>query len=262
MSKTHIVAIANQKGGVGKTTVAFNLARALALKGKKVLAIDCDIQGSLTINFLGMGSEITARTEQLFGGGGEVQLKEVAKNLYLFGTRPNDTSLTLTSQKPGALSMFKKTVQHIAATGKFDFIVLDTDPHISDITTAVLATATLLLIPVEAVELAMAGASCLVHELLRLREEQNSEARWLGFVVNKLMPTNYQRQNLLDLRKKFERGHVFGATLSHLTAFQVAASSRQGVIEYEPDGDAAHQMNVFVNEFLARVQATERKGKK
>lgn len=257
MVKTHIVAIANQKGGVGKTVVAFNLARALALKGKKVLAIDCDSQGSLTLNFLGTKQKISSTTQQLFEGGKSLALQSVGSNLWLFGTSGNDGSLTLASEKPGALTTFKDTVRRIAATGKLDYIIIDTNPYISNVTLAVLATATLLLVPLEAAELAISGAYCLVQELMRLRKEGNSEARWLGFVVNKYMQTSYQRAYLNYLRQKFHRGDVFESTLSHLTAFQVAGSQRLGVIEYEPEGEAAHQVTVFLKEFLARVKATE-----
>lgn len=257
MAKTHIVAIANKKGGVGKTVVAFNLARALALRGKKVLAIDCDEQGSLTLSFLGGKPELKCKTEQLFEGDSKLTLQNVGSNLWLFGTMPDDGSMTLASAKPGALTSFKDTVRQIAATGKFDYIIIDTNPFISNVTIAVLATATQLLVPLEAVELAISGAYSLVQELLRLRKEGNSEARWLGFVVNKLMQTSYQRAYLNFLRKTFKRGDVFESTLSHLTAFQVAGSRRESVLEYEPEGEAAHQLTVFVNEFLSRIQTSD-----
>lgn len=261
MTKTHIVAIANKKGGVGKTVVAFNLARALALRGKKVLAIDCDEQGSLTLSFLGGRPELKCKTEQLFEGDTKLTLQNVANNLWLFGTMPDDGGMTLASGKPGALAAFKDTVRQIAATGRFDYIIIDTNPFISNVTIAVLATATHLLIPLESVELAISGAYSLVKELQRLRKEGNSEARWLGFMVNKFMQTTYQRACLNFLRKTFRREDVFESTLSHLTAFQAAASQRVSVLEYEPDGEAAHQLTVFVNEFLSRIQGAVGKKK-
>lgn len=256
MKKTHIVAIANKKGGVGKTVVAFNLARALALRGKKVLAIDCDEQGSLTLSFLGGKPTLDLKTEQLFQGDMKYRLQSLDENgnIYLFGTMPDDGGMTLAAEQPGALTTFKKTVRTIAATGRFDYIIIDTNPFISNITIGVLATATCLLVPLEAVELAVSGAYSLVKELLRLRKEGNSEAYWLGFVINKYMPTIYQRRYLNFLRKNFPSGEVFESTLSHLTAFQVAGSERVSVLEYEPEGEAAHQFTVFVNEFLDRIR--------
>lgn len=264
MQNTHIVAIANRKGGVGKTTVAFNLARALALRGKKVLAIDCDEQGSLSLCMLGETKALTSKTEQLFRTkGGKVVLQKADENLglWLFGTVPNDGALTLASELPDAPNTFKRNVQRLAATGKFDFIIIDTNPFISESTLAVLATATELLVPLESVKMVLSGAHALVMELAKLRKENRSRARWLGFVVNRFTQTSFQRDCLNWLRRTLKGNELFETMLSQLTAFQVAAAKGLSVIEYEPDGEAAHQVTVFVNEFLRRLGPSQAQAK-
>lgn len=254
--KTHIVAVANRKGGVGKTTVAFNLARALALRGKRVLAIDCDEQGSLTLSMLGTTKNIQCKTEQLFAvNPGKLSPQQMDENLSLWfiGTIPNEGSLTLASEAADAPNLFRKNVQRLATAAKLDFIILDTNPFISECTQAVLATATDLLIPVESVKMVISGAYDLVKELAKLRREKQSNARWLGFIVNKFQRNSFQRDCLRWIHRNFNGEEVFASKLHLLTAFQVSQSMGLSVVEYEEDGEAAHQVTVFVNEFLKRL---------
>lgn len=256
MSGTHILAIANRKGGVGKTTVAFNIARGLALRGKKVLMIDCDEQGSLTLCALGDVTGLTSMAEQLFRPDlGEIRVQRVDKKLklWIFGTIPNNDSLTLASLMPDGPNTFKRNVQGIAATGRYDFIIIDTNPFISEATRAVLASVTELLIPLESVKMVLSGAHALVMELARLRKENRSKARWLGFMINRFMQTTDQRDCLNWLRNKLKDNELFDAKLSQLAAFQGATTRGLSVIEYEPAGEAAHQMTVFLNELLRRI---------
>lgn len=252
---THILAIANQKGGVGKTAIAFNLARTLARSKKRILCIDNDTQGNLTLGLLGKKPEIKSPAEQLFKDGvTNLSIQEVDRNLWLFGTHPNDQGLALASMEQGGPTNFKKIVQSIAAKGTFDFIIIDTNPYVSNLTIASLAAASLVLIPMEASGNALAGVTCLLQELKKLKQEGHSTAKWLGFIVNKLRNTNYQQDYFKLLKDRFP-ADVFKTALSSLTAFEESPERRVGVIEYEPEGNAAHQMKLFVKEFLARVKA-------
>ena len=253
MAACHIVAVANQKGGVGKTVLAFNLAHGLAKKGNRVLCIDNDPQGNLTLSFIGNKGEILSTTDQLY----QAEVKEiqtVSNNVWLYGVSSDGQALEAAAEATGGPNNFQTVVGKLGESGHFDYIIIDTNPYFSNLTIAAFVAATVVFIPLEASENALKGASRLLKELSRLKKEGYSNARWLGFAVNKLRPTSYQRSCVLALRKAFPED-VFETTLSQLTAFEESPARQKSVWDYEPDGQAAFQMELLIQEFLKRIKA-------
>lgn len=255
MSACHIVAVANQKGGVGKTVMAFNLAHGLARKGKRVLAIDNDPQGNLTLGFIGNKGEIRSTTDQLYRGDvKEIQGVGTGSHLWLYGVSSDGQALEAAAEASDGPSNFQSVLEKLGKSGHFDYIIIDTNPYFSNLTIAAFVAATVVFIPLEASENALKGASRLLKELSKLKREGYSNARWLGFAVNKLRPTSYQRMCVHSLRKAFPED-VFETTLSQLTAFEESPGKQKSVWEYDPEGQAAFQMEVLVQEFLKRIKA-------
>lgn len=248
-----IICIANQKGGVGKTTVTFNLAHGLARKGKRVLCIDNDPQGSLTLCTLPKGQELTAKTESLYIGKAK-SFQQAAPNLWLLGVVPNDPILESTAMRPDGPRNFQSILVQLAESDKLDFVIIDTNPHISNLTIAALASSHHLLIPIEASKFAVAGAEVLLRELVQLIQSGHSVAKLLGFLICKMKNTDYQRlyrKHLLEMYPK----HIFENYLSSLTNFEESPAMKMSIFDYEPDGKAAWQMQVVVEEFLRRINA-------
>lgn len=258
--ETKILCIANQKGGVGKTTVAFNLAHELARKGFKVLAIDNDPQGNLTLFAMPEGQEVTHKTDRLYVGHIE-DFEHVAANLWLLAVLPNDPLLELAAKKVDGPAKFQSVMQQLAETGNFDFIVIDTNPYISNITTAALAASDHVIIPIEADMLSRAGAAVLLNELTELFKTRQTRATFLGYVLNKIRLTNYQEQYAALIREEWP-DFVFASTLSYLSAFQESPAYHLPVTAYAHRSDAAKQVRALVREILKKLDIpTTRRGK-
>lgn len=250
-----IICIANQKGGVGKTTVALNLAHGLARKKKKVLCIDNDPQGSLTLCMLPRGQELTAKTESLYLGKTET-FQQIAPGLWLLGVKPNDPHLEVAAAKKLGPANFQSILLQLAESSTFDFVIVDTNPHISNITRAALAGSQFVLMPIVASKLAVAGAEVLFSELAQLGKAGYSVADFLGFLVCKFKNTNYQRAWRRSLMRDYPE-HMFENYLSSLTIFEESPSAGKSVFDYDSDEKAAFQMHMVVEEFLKRIEARE-----
>lgn len=250
MSK--VIVLANQKGGVGKTTLCFNLVHGLARLGKKVLAIDNDPQGSLTTCFLDTSKTPQSLTMSIYQGSGAT-FQQVADNLYLSGVILNDPGLELAAESANGTTMFKAAIEQLKSKNYFDYILIDTNPYISDLTIAAFMVADKYIIPVQAAKLSFVGAVTLVKEMNRLIREKLAHGAFMGFAINQLAYTASQRAYTLLLEKKFSR-LVFESRLHRRTAFEESPSRQKSIFDYEPDGEAANEMRLFVNEFLAKME--------
>lgn len=257
--KTRIICIANQKGGVGKTTVCMNLAHGLAKKGMRVLAIDNDPQGSLTLCMLPRNEPLTAKTEALYIGQVNT-FQVVAQNVWLLGVVPNDPVLESAALQKVGPRNFQSVLMQLAESKTFDYILIDTNPTVSNLTIAALASSHHVLVPTQATKFAVAGLEVLFGELAALIESQHTAARFLGFLVCKRKNTAYQREWHNYIKEKYPK-YVFKSYLSELTAFEESTSDRLSIFDYVPDGDtgsqakASVQMKAAVDEVVKRIES-------
>jgi len=170
-----IIAIANQKGGVGKTTTTINLSASLAAKGKKVLVIDMDPQGNTTSGFGVDKNELENTVYELILGECSIQeclLKDVIDNISMIPSNVNlaaaEIELIGVEKKEFIL---KNEVDWIK--DQFDFIIIDCPPSLSMLTVNAMTTADTVLVPIQCEYYALEGLSQLIHTVNLVRERLN-----------------------------------------------------------------------------------------
>ncbi len=195
-----IIAIANQKGGVGKTTTAINLAACLAEKGKKVLAIDMDSQGNMTSG-LGVDKEELTNTiyETLIGecNLGESMIVDVFPNLNLI---PASRDLAgaevdfIDKDKPQHI--LKNIVRSIRK--KFDFIIIDCPPALGMLTINAMTAADTVIVPIQCEFYALEGLSQLLYTINLIKKKLNKNLEIEGVVFTMYDTRNNLSQDVVE----------------------------------------------------------------
>ena len=185
-----IIAVANQKGGVGKTTTAINLSSCLSALGKRVLAIDMDPQGNMTSG-LGVDKDNVEKTVyDLIIGRATVEeclCKEVFENLDLL---PTNIDLSAVENKE---FIIRDEVAKIR--GNYDFVIVDCPPSLSMLTINAMTTADTVLVPIQCEYYALEGLSQLMHTIDLVKERLNPDLEMEGVVF-----TMYNARTNLSLQ--------------------------------------------------------------
>ena len=244
-----IIVIANQKGGVGKTTTAVNLGVALAKFGHRVAIMDLDSQGALTVNFGLDPYEVKPSTHDLLVGestafsdvvhkrqlefqlGGKAEIAVLPANAELVSAEYKLLKLS------GRTTRLKKALN--PAEEDYDYIVLDTPPGLGLLTVNGLVAGDELLIPVATDYLAMRGVRALLESVWLIRSRANPALKLLGLVPTLYRPeSSHSDAVVAEMRKVFK--HKVSKTIIPVDeAASAAPAARKSVIEYQPESAAA-----------------------
>lgn len=258
-----IIAVANQKGGVGKTTVARELSACFALRGYQTLVIDCDPQGNLTQSWV---------DESIY----ELTLSHVLIEPEAVGTKksepiplsdtiietpvnhldlvPADIRLARFEMQPDYLTHRLKNQLNELDTDEYDFVFLDCPPQLGKLLTTALYAADFVLIPCAADAMGLQGLADLAFTVGQVKKNVNAHLEMLGAVMNLYKPNrNLSAEARSAVEEAIELvGSVFETNLHDYSKVAEAPSQRLPVVLYAPNHKATEQFNNLTDEVLEK----------
>lgn len=249
-----IIVIANQKGGVGKTTTAINLSAALARKGKRVLLIDLDPQGNSSLSFVdseqinGSVFELLTELEQPWSN--FVHQTKV-ENLHIV---PSKISLAkLEAKLVGDFDAIFRLRDRIELIRKdYDYILLDTPPTLGIITVNALVAATDVLIPIQSSYFALEGTDDLLETIEKVRARPNPELSLLGVLV-----TLFDKRTALSKDVEAHIRKVFGTKafktiITRSVRLEESPAHKETIFSYAPNSSGAGEYQKLCEEVIKR----------
>ncbi len=250
-----IITVANQKGGVGKTTTAVNFSAALAHHGSRVLLLDLDPQATATITFCPL-EEITVSLYDVLVGKGlsvdEVVRPTAVENLVL---APAKISLAkLEASLVGQFDAPFRLKDALTSIRKnYDYIVIDTPPSLSIMTVNALVASTHLLIPIQAAYYALEGTDDLLDTIERVRARPNPELQLLGVLVTMFdKRTNLARDTHQHIQKVFG-DKVFKTVISRSIRLEESPAYKEAIFSFAPNSKGALEYYKLSEEVIERV---------
>jgi len=248
-----IVAITNQKGGVGKTTTAVNLGAALAEAGWRVLLVDVDAQGNAA-STLGAPRGVRPNIFDALLGARALEDCIIATSIERLDLAP--ASLDLAGAEI-ELAGAPQREQRLAAVldgvrGRYDFILIDCGPSLGLITINALTAADHVLIPVQCEYLALEGLAALIETVARVQQQLNPALSLLGVVATMYDGrTRLARDVVAELRRHIDT--LFGTIVPRSVRLGEAPSHRMAVLQYAPASRGAEAYRQLAQEVLERV---------
>ena len=255
------IAIINQKGGVGKTTTAVNLAHGLALSGKKTLVFDLDPQGNAT-TALGVDkfTEAPSSYDFLMGEGdsrGECSPTR-NENVFLYPANISLVRAEMELHDRGAERNF--TLRHSLAAQALphEVILFDAPPSLGLLTMNILMAADFVIIPVQCEFLALEGLSMLLDTIEEVKKVQNRKLVMLGCALTMVdLRTNLSQQVIRDMRNHLGK-KVFKTLIPRTIRLSESPSHGKTIFEYERWGAGARAYEALSQEVLGRLQAVSK----
>jgi len=249
-----LFAIANQKGGVGKTTTAVNLSACLAANGKRVLLIDLDPQGNAT-SAVGLEDTAGHSLYEALIGHANINEKIIATRFDRLSMIPADLDLAgaeiEVARLDDHLTRLRDVLAGLNTETEFDYMFLDCPPSLGILMTNALAAAHQLLIPLQCEYFALEGLSKIVHLVSQIRAVNDRLS--IGGIIMTMYDarTNLSQQVVNEVRKHFP-DLVYQTIIPRSVRLGEAPSFGKPIIEYEPNGAGATAYRALAEEFVQR----------
>ena len=248
--QARVIAFANQKGGVAKTTTTLNLAAAFAEKGHRVLCIDMDPQGNLTMS---QGIDPDTLEQSMFDVlVHDVSIREVIKR------REVDVACSSIDLAGAEIAMSMKIGRERALDkalapirDDYDFICIDTPPSLGLLTINALTAADKVIVPVQCEYLSMRGLIQLQNTLSMIRENLNPDVEIAGILPTMVDSRTLHAKEAIELLEENFGDRVFGARIRKTIRFAEAPVKGMSVLKYDPTGTAADAYRQLAKEVLS-----------
>lgn len=254
MEFTNIIAIANQKGGVGKTTTAINLAHALSLHGEKVLLIDLDPQGSATA---GMGfdlEKLNYTTADLLNGN-KIEIEDViyhCSNIDFIPTNPllAQVARSMIGSTNSELRLAQKLKKLKAA---YSVIIIDAHPGFGPLLNSALNAATGIIVPVDSSYYAMIGIKELHREINLIKEGTNPGLQIYGYLLTLMDNTKISNEVAQALHEQFG-DLLFKTKIRRAVCLREACTLGKDIFSYKANSVSSEEYNLLAYEVLSRLK--------
>ena len=251
-----IIAIANQKGGVAKTTTCLNLGHALSERGRRVLLVDLDPQASLTIS---LGVDVRNLTSTIYDvlltTNADLSIKGIIQATGIKGVSLAPASIDLSKAEMDLFSemnrerALKDALKPVESA--YDYILIDCPPSLGLLTTNALAAADAVLIPLQSDYLAMRGAELLLATIEKVRRKLNPKLELLGVLATMHdARTSHSRDVLKEVRAAFG-DQTFDAVIPYSVSAKESVVSGKSILQYDGKSKLARSYRALADEILA-----------
>ncbi|HEX9800689.1 MAG TPA: ParA family protein [Thermoanaerobaculia bacterium] len=251
-----ILAITNQKGGVGKTTTAINLAAAFASKGLRTLLVDLDPQANATMSFLDVHSLERTIYDALVEPACSLRevIQPAAKVANLAVAASSITLAKLEAKLIGELDSHYRLKDALAPVGEeYDYILLDTPPTLGIITVNALVAASHVLVPIQSSYFALEGTDDLLETVEKVKSRANPQLQILGAVI-----TLFDKRTLLakDIVEQIQRvfgDRLFETVITKSVRLEESPAYKEAIFSFAPRSSGAYEYYKLSEEILSRV---------
>lgn len=256
-----IISVANQKGGVGKTTTTVNLCAILAKKNKKVLLIDADPQGNATS---GLGAEKDAEFSTYDILVSDVEIKDAIQDTIIKNLKICPANMNLAGAEVELVSMMSRE-QRLKekldlVKEEFDYIFIDCPPSLGLITLNSFTASNSVLIPIQCEYFALEGLGQLLNTINLVKKHLNKDIKIEGALLTMYdIRTNLSNQVVKEVKRYFEN-KVYKTVIPRNVRLSEAPSYGMPITEYDPRSKGAKSYMKFAKEFL-KLNEEEKKAK-
>ncbi len=250
-----VIAIANQKGGVGKTTTAINLSAALAKSGKKVLLIDLDPQGNSSLSFL--DHKVIEQSIYDLLTDSNASPEDIIKSTSIAGLDVMPSRINLAKFESKLIGEFdapfrlKDRIDGLIKS--YDYILIDTPPTLGLITVNALVASDYVLVPIQPSYFALEGTDDLLETVEKVKARPNPRLQVLGVVITLLDKRTTLARDIQEQIRTVFGDKVFSTVISKSVRLEESPAYKETIFTFAPTSSGAHEYSSLCDEVMSRV---------